>query len=118
MAALRFLCPQFLAEGRLHWLRSPLYIVMDGKKESYYYDDEEFNQVRNNIRGHVIRCKGLGALSPEQAHNSMFTKEFQRMDKIEFDSESIHLLESLMGEDVEPRREFLFNKVDFSTLHE
>ncbi len=118
MAALRYLAPQFLNEGRLCWLRSPLYIVTNGKKESYYFNDEEFDAVRGKITGVIQRCKGLGALSSEQAHNSMFTDEFQRMDILQPDEESLLLLESLMGDDVLPRTKFLFEKVDFSTLHE
>lgn len=118
MAALRYLAPQFLNEGRLCWLRSPLYIVTNGKKESYYYNDEEFDAVRGTIKGDVLRAKGLGALSPEQAHNSMFTDEFQRMDVMQPDEDALMALELLMGESVKPRADFLFNKVDFSTLHE
>lgn len=118
MAALRYLAPQFLEEGRLCWLRSPLYIVTNGKKESYYYNDEEFDAVRGTIKGSVLRAKGLGALSPEQAHNSMFTDEFQRMDVLKPDADAITTLELLMGDSVEPRRKFLFEKVNFSTLHE
>lgn len=118
MATLRYLAPQFLNEGRLYWLRSPLYIVSNGKQESYYYDDDEFNAVRGSIKGSVTRCKGLGTLSADQAHNSMFTKEFQRMDKLEPTAESITLLEQLMGESPYYRTKFLFENVDFTTLHE
>ena len=118
MAALRYLAPQFLEEGRLCWLRSPLYIVKNGKKESYYFSDEEYNTVRGKIKGEVQRCKGLGALSPEQARLSMFTEEFQRMDTLIPDPNAIILLEELMGVDVEPRREFVFNKIDFSEVRE
>ena len=118
MAALRYLAPQFLNEGRLCWLRSPLYIVKNGKNESYYFTDEEFNKVRNKIKGEVQRAKGLGALSPEQAHQSMFTKEFQRMDIIEVDADGLMLLEDLMGEDVDPRKDFIFKNIDFSEVRE
>lgn len=58
MATLRYLAPQFLNEGRLCWLRSPLYIVSNNKEESYYYDDDEFNAVRGIVKGEVTRCKG------------------------------------------------------------
>ena len=118
MAALRYLAPEFLNEKRLCWLRSPLYIVKNGKNESYYFTDEEFNKVRNKIKGEVQRNKGLGAMSVEQAHKSMFTSEFQRMDILEPDPESIYLLEQLMGDDIEPRRNFVFNNIDFSTIRE
>ena len=118
MAALRYLAPEFLNEKRLCWLRSPLYIVKNGKNESYYFTDEEFNKVRGKLKGEVQRAKGLGALSVEQAHKSMFTPEFQRMDVLEPDPESVYILEELMGKDVEPRRDFIFNKIDFSEIRE
>ena len=118
MAALRYLAPEFINEKRLCWLRSPLYIIKNGKNESYYFTDEEFNKVRNKIKGEVVRAKGLGALSVEQAHNSMFSKEYQRMDVLEPDNESLFLLEELMGEDVSPRKDFIFNKIDFSMVRE
>ena len=50
MAALAYLAPQFIREGRLCWLRSPLYIVDNKGKESYYFTDEEFNAVRKTIK--------------------------------------------------------------------
>ena len=118
MAALHYLCPEFIKEGRLLWLRSPLYIVKNKGKESYYFSDEEFNKVRSSIKGEVTRAKGLGALSASQAANSMFSPEFQRMDVMEMTEEAAQLLEQLMGEDVEPRRQFLFNKIDFSEVKE
>lgn len=118
MAALRYLAPEFLNEKRLCWLRSPLYIVKNGKSESYYFTDEEFNKVRGKIKGEVQRAKGLGALSPEQAHQSMFTPEFQRIDVLEPDKNSLWLLEQLMGADVEPRRDFIFENIDFSEIRE
>ena len=115
MAALRYLAPQFLEEGRLCWLRSPLYIVKNGKNESYYFTDEEFAKAK--VKGEVTRAKGLGALSEQQAKNSMFG-ENQRMDVLEPNEEAIYLLEDLMGKDVEPRTEFIFKNVDFSEVRE
>ena len=48
----------------------------------------------------------------------MFSPEYQRMDVMEYDSKAIDLLYDLMGENVEPRREFIFNNIDFSTIRE
>ena len=117
MAALHYLAPKFLEEGRLCWLRSPLYIVKNGKATSYYFTDEEFNKVRSKIKGEVSRAKGLGALSQKQAEESMFG-EFQRMDRLDVDDDAIYYLESLMGVDVIPRKEFVFNEIDFSEIRE
>ena len=118
MAALQYLAPEFIQEGRLCWLRSPLYIVDNKGKESYYFTDEEFNKVRSKIKGEVTRAKGLGELPAETAHASMFTDEYQRMDVLEPDRSAIDLLYNLMGESVEPRRDFIMKKVDFSKVRE
>lgn len=118
MAAFAHLAPQFIKEGRLYWLRSPLYIVEHNKKHSYYFNDEEFNKVRGKVKGTVTRAKGLGKLSSDIAHESMFTPEYQRMEKLEWDQESMDLLYDLMGEEVEPRKHFIMNKVDFSEVRE
>jgi topoisomerase-4 subunit B len=118
MAALHYLAPKFIEEGRLCWLHSPLYIVTNGKKESYYFTDEEFNKVRNSIKGEVTRAKGLGEMPDETARNSMFSEEYQRMEVLSPTPEAILLLEQLMGESVEPRREYVFNKIDFSEVRE
>ena len=118
MAALVYLAPQFIREGRLCWLRSPLYIVDNNGKETYYFTDEEFNAVRKTIKGVVTRAKGLGELPAETARASMFTPEFQRMDVMDYDEKAITLLYNLMGEDVLPRKEFIMNKIDFSVIRE
>lgn len=117
MAALAHIAPQFIREGRLCWLRSPLYIVTNGKTESYYFTDDEFNAVKDKIKGEVQRNKGLGSLEPEQARVSMFG-EYQRMDVMEYSEEAMDLLYSLMGEDVAPRRDFIMSNVDFSEIRE
>ena len=117
MAALAHIAPQFIREGRLCWLRSPLYIVSNGKSESYYFTDEEFNAAKGKIKGEVQRNKGLGSLEPEQAKISMFG-EHQRMDVMEYTEEAMGLLYALMGEDVAPRRDFIMENVDFSEIRE
>ena len=118
MAALSYLAPEFIKEGRLCWLRSPLYIVDNKGKESYFFTDEEFNTVRKTIKGTVTRAKGLGELPMETARASMFTPEFQRMDAMEYNAEAMALLYQLMGDDVLPRKEFIMSEIDFSTIRE
>ena len=118
MAALQYLAPEFIREGRLCWLRSPLYIVNNKGKESYYFTDDEFNKVRNKIKGEVTRAKGLGELPAETAQASMFNIDNQRLDILDYDRKAVDLLYELMGENVEPRREFIMDKVDFSTIRE
>ena len=118
MAALQYLAPEFIREGRLCWLRSPLYIVENKGKESYYFTDDEFNKVRNKIKGEVTRAKGLGELPAETAQASMFSPEYQRMEVMEYDDKAVDLLYDLMSEDVEPRKHFVMTKIDFSQIRE
>ena len=70
------------------------------------------------MKGEVQRNKGLGALNAEQARRSMFTEEFQRIDVLEEDEESLFLLEQLMGKDSAPKHEFIWNNIDFSEIKE
>lgn len=120
MCALYKVAPEFVEEGRLCWMRSPLYIVKKGKKEDYYFTDKEYEEAKlsGKVKGEVQRNKGLGSLSPEQARRSMFTDEFQRLDTLSPDEETLPLLLSLMGRDSEPKRDFIFKNVDFSTIKE
>ena len=118
MCALYKVAPQFIEEKRLCWVRSPLYIVKNKGTETYYYTDEEFNSARGKIKGEVQRNKGLGALNAEQARRSMFTEEFQRIDVLEEDDESLFLLEQLMGKDSAPKHEFIWDNIDFSEIKE
>ena len=118
MAVLQYLAPQFIQENRLCWLRSPLYIVKNGKQEQYFFTDEDFDKVIKNIKGEINRAKGLGALSVDQAHNSMFTEKYQRLDILQPTENAIQLLYNLMGDDPSLRKEFIFNNVDFSQLRE
>lgn len=120
MANLYTLAPQFIEEGRLCWLRSPLWIVKEGNKEKYYFTDEEMDAARPSLpsSADIQRNKGLGSLSVEQAKTSMFSEEFQRLDILKPSKEAIELLIDLMGDDVMPRKDYIFNKIDFSTIRE
>ena len=117
MANLHKLCPEFLKENRLFWLRSPLFIEHDKNANpiSWYYTDEDFNKVRGNLKGDITRIKGLGALEEADLKATLFsTTGGQVMDEIEYSSEGIELLCDLMGIKVAPRKEFVFNNIDFS----
>ena len=118
MAALAYLAPEFIKENRLCWLRAPLYVVKNKGKRKYFFTDEEYNKVRGKISGEVTRNKGLGEMSAEVAHESMFNPEFQRLDILTYDDSAIKLLYQLMGKDVTPRKNFLFKNVDFTKISE
>lgn len=111
MAMLQVLAPQFLKENRLFWLRAPTCKVETKVKTYYYYNEEEF---RNHPKGNITFFKGLGQMTDEDLKNSMFNKEWQHLEPITYSTEGIQTLLELMSEDVEPRKEFVFNNIDFS----
>lgn len=118
MAAFAYLAPEFIREGRLCWLHAPLYIVTNGKKEEYYFTDEELNKAKKTLRGEVGRNKGLGEMTPESMRESMFNPVHQRLDVLEWSDDGMNLLYDLMGEDVKPRTDFIMANVDFSEVKE
>ena len=120
MTVLYKFAPKFIEEGRLCWLRSPLFIVEQGKKRFYYFTDKEFNEAKqkNLIKGEVHRAKGLGALEVVEAKESMFSPEFQRLEILKPDENSFYLLENLMGENIQYRANYIFEKLDFSKVVE
>ena len=120
IAALTYLAPEFIKEGRLCWLRAPLHIETYKGKENYYFTDEELAEAKrkNKIKGHLSRNKGLGEMDAETARISMFTPEYQRLEVLEYTPEAFDLLYQLMGEDVDPRKEFIMNNIDFSEIRE
>jgi DNA gyrase subunit B len=106
------LCPEFVLDGRLCWLKAPLYKVVSGGKSNYYFSDSELPK---NAKGEITRYKGLGEMKPEDVENAMFGK-YQRLEQIEPSQAGINTLENLMGKEVQPRRDFVFNNIDFSTI--
>lgn len=115
MAMLQKLAPEFLAEGRLCWLRAPIYKVESGKNNYYFYTEEEFQN--RTINGDITKFKGLGQMAEQDLKQSLFSEEFQHMDVLESSAEGIDALEKLMGPQVRYRKEFVFNNIDFSEFN-
>lgn len=111
MAMLQVLAPEFLKENRLFWLRAPTCKVETPKKTYFYYSEEEF---KNHPKGNITFFKGLGQMNDNDLKASMFNEEWQHLEPITYSEEGINTLISLMSEDVEPRKEFVYNNIDFS----
>jgi len=109
------LSPKLLQEKRVFRLDSPTHIVVSAGKSNYFFSEDEFN--KRAVNGDVVFVKGLGELSPLQMKESMFSNK-QSKTWFEWTATSNMRLASLMGTDIEPRRDYLFNKVDFSTITE
>ena len=114
------LMPEFIKEGRLCWLRAPLYRLTKGNKRVFAYDDNELAQMKPKYPNwEQGRQKGLGEMTADDMAASMMHPTERRLEQL-----TIHDVETaadsimmLMGPDVEPRREFLFENVDFSILN-
>ena len=115
MSLFKALMPQFIEEGRLCWLKAPLFKVTKAKTDYYFYDEEELN--KSQIKGEQVRYKGLGEMSANDTKNSMFSKTNQRIEILMPDNNSFIRLEELMGSRVEPRKDFVFSgAIDFSKI--
>ena len=114
------LMPKFIEEGRLCWLRAPLYKIEKGNNKLFAYNDEELAKIRKGRdTWEITRAKGLGELSADDMEKSMLHPTERRLEiltikDIEASAESLMML---MGPEVEGRREFLFENVDFSILN-
>ena len=114
------LMPKFIEEGRLCWLRAPLYRLTKGDKRVFAYDEEELQELRKKYPDwEQGRNKGLGEMSADDMAASMMNPTERRLEvltinDVEAAAESIKML---MGDEVEGRKEFLFENVDFSVIN-
>ena len=114
------LMPEFIREGRLCWLRAPLYRLSKGDKRVFAYDDKELVELRKKYPNwEQGRNKGLGEMTAEDMEASMMHKDNRHLEilKVSDIIEAEESLKMLMGTEVSERREFLFNNVDFSKLN-
>lgn len=114
------LMPKFIEEGRLCWLRAPLYRLSKGNKRVFAYDDAELAELKKKYPDwEQGRNKGLGEMTSEDMEASMMSKtdrhlEVLTISDVEAARESLKML---MGPDVDDRRDFLFENVDFSVIN-
>ena len=114
------LMPDFIKEGRLCWLRAPLYRLTKGDKRVFAYDDNELAELRKKYPNwEQSYNKGLGEMTAEDMENSMLhlTNRHLEILAIKDVEATANSLQMLMGEEVEKRKEFLFKNVDFSILY-
>lgn len=114
------LMPKFIEEGRLGWLRAPLYRLSKGKQHVYAYDEDELAELKKTHSGwEQSRYKGLGEMVAEDMEESMLHPINRRLDILTINDAELaaESLKMLMGTEVEGRRDFLFENVDFNILN-
>ena len=114
------LIPDFIKEGRLCWLQAPLYRLSKGDKRVFAYSDSELVELRKKYPNwEQGRNKGLGEMTAEDMEESMMHKDNRHLEILTVKDvvEAGESLRMLMGTEVEGRREFLFENVDFSKLN-
>lgn len=109
--------PELIKQGYVYLAQPPLYKVEKNKKSWYAYSDEELNSILTEIgrdqNNKVQRYKGLGEMDAEQLWDTTMDPHKRILLRVKIDEESCSESEidvtftTLMGDKVEPRREFI-----------
>ena len=113
--------PELIEAGYVYIAQPPLYRVRKGKSSRYVFDDAELEELKKTWKGSsdvtVQRFKGLGEMNPEELWDTTMNPEKRSLLQVHLEDENRLVAEEiftiLMGEKVEPRREFITNNARY-----
>ena len=108
---------ELITEGHVYIGMPPLYLIKYGNKEIYAYDDKELTALLPKGKNYTLqRYKGLGEMNPDQLWHTTMDPASRKLTQvtIEDGAESERLITILMGDKVEPRREYISQHANFN----
>ena len=114
--------PDLINQGHVYIATPPLYRAKPKKGDGVYlYDDRALEKYRKEHEGEsfeVQRYKGLGEMDPEQLWETTLNPETRILKQVEIEDAILasQVTEMLMGSDVPPRREFIYEHADEAVI--
>lgn len=111
--------PELISEGHIYRAMPPLYKAKTSKSEVYLYTDEDLEKYKKTHKNFELqRYKGLGEMDHEQLWETTMNPQTRFLKRIEIEDaiQATQTTELLMGNNVEPRREFIQENATYAQL--